>query len=239
LRRSAARRLARLALATAGSRALAPQADPAHWWGTRGRSLADQPIRRADEPVKLSASALESILACPAKWFLEREAGGANPSTAAQGFGLVVHALADRIGKGELADTDDLMTYVDRVWGQLSFRTPWSRSREREEVQAALARFVAWHSRPGARTVVATEQHLTAEVTLPDGQRVRLNGYADRLELDELGRVVVIELKTSKYPRATPSSASTSTPSPTGLSTTCSPTVPNTARGRCCLVEPS
>ena len=191
-----------LALATAGGRPLAAQADPAHWWGTRGRSLAEQPLRSADEPVTLSASALESILACPAKWFLEREAGGASPSTAAQGFGLVVHALADRIGKGELTDTDDLMVHVDRVWGQISFRTPWSRSREREEVKAALARFVAWHSRPGARTVVATEEHLTAEVTLPDGQRVRLNGYADRLELDEDGRVVVIDLKTSKYPPA-------------------------------------
>jgi len=202
LRRAAARRLARLALATAGGRPLAARADPAHWWGIRGRSLAEQPLRSADEPVTLSASALESILACPAKWFLEREAGGSSPSTAAQGFGLVVHALADRIGKGELTDTDDLMAYVDRVWGQISFRTPWSRSREREEVRAALARFVAWHSRPGARTVVATEEHLSAEVTLPDGQRVRLNGYADRLELDEDGRVVVIDLKTSKYPPA-------------------------------------
>jgi ATP-dependent exoDNAse (exonuclease V) beta subunit len=126
LRRAAARRLARLATASTGARPLAPQADPAHWWGTRGRSLAVQPIRSADEPVTLSASALDAILACPAKWFLEREAGGTNPSTAAQGFGLVVHALADRIGKGELADTDDLMAYVDRVWEQLSFRTPWS-----------------------------------------------------------------------------------------------------------------
>ncbi|HLN77427.1 MAG TPA: ATP-dependent DNA helicase [Nocardioidaceae bacterium] len=200
LRRAAARRLARLATATTGRRPLVPQADPAQWWGTRGRSLAGEPIRPVDEPVQLSASALESILACPAKWFLEREAGGASPSTAAQGFGLVVHALADRIGKGELADTDDLMTYVDRVWSQISFRTPWSSSRERQEVQEALARFVAWHSRPGARTVLATEQQLTAEVTLPDGSLVRLHGYADRLELDEDGRVVVIDLKTSKYP---------------------------------------
>jgi len=200
LRRAAARRLAQLAAAEAGGRPIAPAADPATWWGTRGRSLSEQPVRSADEPVQLSASALESILACPAKWFLEREAGGANPSTAAQGFGLVVHALADRIGKGELADTEDLMSFVDRVWGQISFRTPWSRSRERAEVEAALARFVAWHSRPGARTVIATEHHLSAEVTLPDGQQVRLNGYADRLELDEAGRVVVIDLKTSKYP---------------------------------------
>jgi superfamily I DNA/RNA helicase/RecB family exonuclease len=202
LRRAAAHRLARLALTESGGRPLVPQADPAHWWGTRGRSLADRPIRSADAPVRLSASALEAILACPAKWFLEREAGGSSPSTAAQGFGLVVHALADRIGKGELSDTEDLMAYVDRVWGQIGFRTPWSRSRERAEVEAALSRFVAWSSRPGARTVLATEQHLSVEVTLPDGSAVRLDGYADRLELDEDGRVVVIDLKTSKYPPA-------------------------------------
>jgi RecB family exonuclease len=90
------------------------------------------------------------------------------------------------------------MPYVDQVWGQLSFRTPWSGSRERREVEAALRRFVDWHARPGARTVIATEEHLVAEVTLPDGARVRLDGYADRLELDEDGRVVVIDLKTSK-----------------------------------------
>ena len=200
LRRAAAHRLARLALAESRGRALVPQADPAHWWGTRTRSLSDRPLRSVADPVQLSASALESILTCPAKWFLEREAGGARPSTASQGFGLVLHALADRVGKGELTDTDNLMAYVDRVWRQMTFRTPWSRSRERAELEAALCRFLAWHSRSGARTVVATEQHLSAEVTLPDGSRVRLNGYADRLELDENGRVVVVDLKTSKYP---------------------------------------
>ncbi len=202
LRRAAAHRLARLALAESRGRPLAPQADPAHWWGTRGRSLAGTPVRSADEPVRLSASALESILACPAKWFLEREAGGARPATTAQGFGLVVHALADRIAKGDLLETDDLMAHVDRAWARMSFRTPWSGSRERAEVEAALRRFVAWHTRPGARTVVATEAHLSAEVTLPDGAQVRLHGYADRLELDEDGKVWVVDLKTAKYPPA-------------------------------------
>jgi RecB family exonuclease len=92
------------------------------------------------------------------------------------------------------------MRHVDSVWGRLAFRTPWSSSRERAEVALALGRFLDWHGAPGARTVIATEQHLQAEVTLPDGQQVRLNGYADRLELDEQGRVWVIDLKTSKYP---------------------------------------
>jgi RecB family exonuclease len=96
------------------------------------------------------------------------------------------------------------MSLVDEVWGRMEFRTPWSRAREREAVEGALARFVAWHERPGARTVVATEPRMQAEVTLPDGQVVRLHGYADRLELDEDGRVVVVDLKTGKYPPTGP-----------------------------------
>jgi RecB family exonuclease len=208
LRRAAADRLAVLALAADRGLPLAPAADPGQWWGTRARSVCAVPVEPSEEPVTLSASALEAILGCPAKWFLERKAGGESPSTQSQGFGLVVHTLADRIAKGDIAAEHrpreevlaELMTHVDTVWGEIPFRTPWSRSRERQQVEAALGRFLTWHTAPGARTVVATEQHLSAEVTLPDGQRVRLNGYADRLELDEEGRVVVVDLKTSKHP---------------------------------------
>ncbi len=210
LRGAAAERLALLARSAHHGVPLAPSADPGRWWGTRARSLSATPIERPDEPVTLSASSLDAILACPAKWFLERKAGGEMPSSQSQGFGLVVHTLADRIAKKEVAaggsraeQLEELMAHVDTVWGQVAFRTPWSRSRERREVEEALGRFLDWHGAPGARTVIATEQHLVAEVTLPDGQQVRLNGYADRLELDENGKVWVIDLKTTKsHPRA-------------------------------------
>ncbi len=96
------------------------------------------------------------------------------------------------------------MGFVDEVWERMEFRTPWSGERERVAVAEVLARFVAWHARPGARTVIAVEPELRAEVTLPDGQVVRLHGYADRLELDEDGRVVVVDLKTGKYPPTGP-----------------------------------
>lgn len=150
----------------------------------------------------LSASALEGLLTCPAQWFLTREAGGRVVSTASQGFGKVVHALAERVAKGELDATrvEDLMPLVDEVWDRMEFRTPWSREREREAVQDVLSRFLAWHHRPGARTDVKTERELRADVTLPDGQAVVLRGFADRLELDEQGDVVVVDLKTGKYP---------------------------------------
>jgi superfamily I DNA/RNA helicase/RecB family exonuclease len=204
LRQAAARRLRMLAAVDVHGRPVAPAADPATWWGLREPTRSDRPVRPTEEPLTISASALEGLLTCPAQWFLQREAGGAVVSSTSQGFGKVVHALAERVATGELTGHDDLMALVDDVWGRMEFRTPWSRAREREAVSEALARFLAWHSRPGARMVLATEPQVRAEVTLPDGQVVRLHGYADRLELDENGRVVVVDLKTGKYPPSGP-----------------------------------
>ncbi|MFA6298594.1 MAG: ATP-dependent DNA helicase [Nocardioides sp.] len=205
LRRAAARRLARLTAEHRAGTAWVPGADPASWWGTRAASASEQPLRPFDEPVRISATALTSLEVCPAKWFLEAEAGGERASTQAQGFGNVVHALADRIGRGEVDTTDEpeqmvdgLMHHVDSVWAQVPFRTPWSGERERAEVRKALLRFVAWHQHPEGRTVLGTEKRLSAVVPLPDGQQVLLYGYADRIELDAQGRVVVIDLKTGK-----------------------------------------
>jgi superfamily I DNA/RNA helicase/RecB family exonuclease len=203
LRRAAAHRLARLTDEHRAGRVWVPSADPATWWGTRGLTEGQSPLRPSDEPVRLSASALTSLEQCPTKWFLESEAGGERASTQAQGFGNIVHALADRVGRGELeadpALVDDLMHHVDAVWEQIPFRTPWSSGREREEVRKALVRFLTWHLRPDARRVIGTERRITTTVDLPDGQQVVLHGYADRLEVDAEGRVVVIDLKTGKY----------------------------------------
>ena len=212
LREAAARRLARLGAESADGRQLVPAADPGTWWGTRALTEAATPIRAVAAPLELSASALTSLRECPARWFLEREAGGAQVATQAQGFGNIVHALADRISRGEVAlptagadpgaAVEILMVEVDRVWNQLPFRTPWSAAREREEVVGALHRFIAWHTRAEARTVLATEQEFSVEMRLPDGAEIRLRGFADRLELDSEGALVVIDLKTSKYPPA-------------------------------------
>ena len=90
-----------------------------------------RPVRPDDEPLTMSASALEGLLTCPAQWFLKREAGGEVVSSTSQGFGKVVHALAERIAKGELDVDADLMPLVDEVWGRMEFRTPWSGERER------------------------------------------------------------------------------------------------------------
>lgn len=207
LRRAAARRLARLADERVGARPVVPAADPASWWGTWGLTAGEQPLAAPDRPVPISASMLSSITECPAKWFLEREAGGARATSASQGFGNVVHAVADDVTRATIAEAeattpgvDDLMTLVDGVWGQLTFRTPWSADRERGEIRDALTRFLAWHGTDRGRRVVASEADFRATVALPDGEQVVLRGRADRLEVDLDGRVVVIDLKTGKYP---------------------------------------
>ncbi len=74
LRRAAADRLATLMAAEVDGRPVAPAADPASWWGMRALSRSERPVRPVEQPLALSASALQGILDCPARWFLR--AGG-------------------------------------------------------------------------------------------------------------------------------------------------------------------
>lgn len=201
LQQVAARRLAALAAEERDGRPMVPAADPANWWGTHTRTDSATPVRAADEPVAVSASMLTSLAQCPARWFLEREAGGSSFAGQAAGLGNLVHKIAEHVGSGRLSapDLDELMVHVDRVWDQLPFRTPWSRDKEREAARTAIARFLAAHRDPEARRVLATEHAFTIDVDLPDGERARLRGFADRIELDADGGVVVVDLKTGKY----------------------------------------
>ncbi len=203
LRRAAAVRLARLAREQVGGHPLAPQADPSTWWGTRSLSLSPQPVREPARPVPISASVLESMAVCPTQWFLEREAGGSQRAHQSANVGQLLHALADRVAKGEITTGPDevelLMEQVATVWDRLEFRTPWSRLREHDRVRAALGRFLRWHY-ANRRELVGTEQHFVTEVDLEDGERVRISGYADRVELDAESRVVVVDLKTGRTP---------------------------------------
>ncbi|WP_078610460.1 ATP-dependent helicase [Streptomyces bingchenggensis] len=201
LRDAAARRLARLAaLRDDDGQPLVPAAHPYRWWGLYEPTHSAVPLRDRDRPVALSGSALDQLVnTCSLQWFLGREVKADTPSTAAQGFGNVVHVLADEVASGRTpADLAVLMERLDSVWDALSFDAPWKSRQEKEHARAALERFLRWHvMERGGRAPVATEHEF--DVTLEaDAYQVRIRGSMDRVEADEEGRAYVVDFKTGK-----------------------------------------
>ncbi|MFJ3959931.1 UvrD-helicase domain-containing protein [Streptomyces sp. NPDC090036] len=201
LRDAAARRLARLAALTDDEdRPLVPAAHPQRWWGLYEPTRSSVPLRDRDRPVALSGSALEQLAnTCSLQWFLGREVKADTPSTAAQGFGNVVHVLADEVASGRTpADLAVLMERLDSVWDALAFDAPWKSRQEKDNARAALERFLRWHTTDrGGRAAVATEHEF--DVTLEAGDvAVRIRGSMDRVEADPQGRAYVVDFKTGK-----------------------------------------
>ncbi|MFE5792368.1 ATP-dependent helicase [Streptomyces sp. NPDC056503] len=201
LRDAAARRLAALAaLADEDGQPMVPAAHPDRWWGLHETTRSEVPLRDRDRPVALSPSALENLAAtCSLQWFLGREVKAAEPASAAQGFGNVVHVLADEVASGRTpADLDVLMARLDTVWDGLAFDAPWKSAQEKEHARVALERFLRWHVMDrGGRTPAASEHGF--DVTLDAGAyQVRIRGSMDRVETDEQGRAYVVDFKTGK-----------------------------------------
>ncbi|MGW9037222.1 PD-(D/E)XK nuclease family protein, partial [Streptomyces sp. NPDC055721] len=201
LRDAAAHRLASLAALTdEEGQALVPAAHPDRWWGLFEPTRSTVPLRDRDQPVSLSPSALENLATtCSLQWFLGREVKAAAPATAAQGFGNVVHVLADEVASGRTpADLDVLMARLDSVWDALAFDAPWKSAQEKAHARVALERFLQWHVMDrGGRTPAASEHGF--DVTLEAGEyEVRIRGSMDRVETDEHGRAYVVDFKTGK-----------------------------------------
>jgi superfamily I DNA/RNA helicase/RecB family exonuclease len=206
LRAAAAERLARLAaLSDDEGRLLVPAAHPERWWGLWEPTRSAAPVRDPEQPVALSGSALDQLVnTCSLQWFLGREVKAEPPATAAQGFGTVLHVLADEVGSGRTpADLDVLLARLDSVWDSLAFDAPWASARERDQARAALERFLHWHVLQRGREPLATEHSFDLE--LPAGDyRVRVRGSMDRVERDAEGRAYVVDFKTG---RAKPTAA--------------------------------
>ncbi|MEV8342042.1 ATP-dependent helicase [Streptomyces niveus] len=201
LRDAAARRLARLAaLSDEDGQPLVPAAHPDRWWGLYEPTHSAVPLRDRDQPVALSGSALDQLAnTCALQWFLGREVKADELSTTAQGFGNVVHVLADEVASGRTpADLAVLMERLDSVWDALAFDAPWKSQQEKRHARVALERFLRWHVMDRAgRTPAATEHAF--DVTLEAGAyEVRIRGSMDRVEQDAQGRAYVVDFKTGK-----------------------------------------
>jgi RecB family exonuclease len=183
-RRAAAAHLARLA--DAGVRG----ADPGDWWGLPPLS-DDRPLHDAGDPVTVTPSTVESVQRCSLRWLLERHGGGARP-TPEQGVGNLVHAAA-MLATGAQDDRATLIEYVAGRFDEIELSARWLAGRERERAEQMVDKLVAWLA-ANPRRLAAIE----AEFMVNLDAVTRIKGRVDRLEIDEQGRLVVIDLKTGK-----------------------------------------
>jgi superfamily I DNA/RNA helicase/RecB family exonuclease len=182
LRGAAAARLA--TLAGAGARG----ADPAAWWGLPALS-DDRPVREAGETVPVSPSKVDAFTRCQLRWFLEH-VGGGDTAGAAQSVGMMVHAVAETAVDASTSTTEALAARLEALLPTVDLGSGWVAAKERAKAAAMVARLASWLAH-NTREVVATEVEFSAAVG-----RAALGGRVDRVERDDAGRAVVVDLKT-------------------------------------------
>ena len=90
-------------------------------------------------------------------------------------------------------ELDALVERLDAVWHLLPYDARWQAARDQREARRRSSASWTWHAAHGRDCVDAEVEF---EVAL--GADIVLRGFADRLELDDLGRLVVVDLKTGK-----------------------------------------
>ncbi|MCW2538846.1 MAG: putative ATP-dependent helicase [Frankiales bacterium] len=167
-------------------------ADPVQWWGLPELSTR-APLRPVETgPVPIRPSRFQAYSECELRALLTDLGGVDAQEGTAAALGTLVHWVAEQAP----ADiTEQALTeLLEQRWAELDFSAPWHAAVERGRAQRMMAALAEWLV--SSRTEldeVAREQPFRVEI----GDAV-LSGTVDRLERDAGGRLVVIDLKTSK-----------------------------------------
>ncbi|MFC9787787.1 ATP-dependent helicase [Rhodococcus sp. NPDC127528] len=190
----AAKQLARLA--RAGVRG----AHPEHWYGVGGGSSAAPLWELEDGPVPLSPSTIEQLEACPLRWALERH-GGTDGENSHAVTGTLVHTLVQAVA-GKMPP-DQVRLALATAWDAVDLGSQWYSRREMDRTAQMIDSFSEWLSRTrGELTEVGVEVAVDGvlEPRAPGEPAVRLRGRIDRLERDQDGRPVIVDVKTARTP---------------------------------------
>ena len=161
-----------------------------NWLGGLKQSTTE-PVLPPEAQVSVSPSNLQSFSECGLKWFIEKS-GGRDGDSTAQLLGIAIHSLAAML-KGETGLTfNELATRLENGWQLIDGNKGWVRDYQFKLALEKLEKFYKWHSEnKSKRTLFAVEAEFEKVIG-----RALFNGSVDRVEIDESGRVYIVDLKT-------------------------------------------
>ncbi|WP_026536128.1 ATP-dependent helicase [Arthrobacter sp. H14] len=170
-------------------------AHPDSWWGLLPLSSEGIDIVAPDHDVPVSPSKVEAVHQSPLNWFIQA-AGGEAATDFARSLGTLVHQIA--------ADMPDATgnEYVAELlvrWPRLGMKENWEGRLDYQRAETMVRKLAAYviAMRSEGRKLLTTETDFA--VTIPGPARTALlRGQVDRLEIDDEGRLVIVDLKTGK-----------------------------------------
>ncbi|WP_307306856.1 ATP-dependent helicase [Pseudarthrobacter enclensis] len=175
-------------------------AHPASWWGLAPLTSSEAVVPPGGT-VSVSPSKVETVHKSPLDWFVQA-AGGEPATDFARSLGTLVHAIAQDMPD---ASGSEYVAELVRRWPALGMKDNWEGRLDFQRAEAMVRKLAQYvlSMRSEGRSLLGVE--LDFEVALGevgvDGGPAReavLRGQVDRLEIDEEGRLVVVDLKTGK-----------------------------------------
>lgn len=169
-----------------------PGAHPRSWWGLLPLSSSDRAFVQ-DGPIPISPSRVADIHRSPLDWFVS--AAQAEAATdLSRTLGTLVHELAEEMPN---APSHELIAELHQRIGRLNLPDTWESQQTVERAEKMVHKFASYVADlPGkGRALVGVEGAFSVLVPGP-AKDALLSGRVDRLEVDALGKYVIIDLKT-------------------------------------------
>ncbi|MFI7744004.1 ATP-dependent helicase [Kocuria rhizosphaericola] len=186
---------ARLLHRIAASPRPVPGAHPDTWWGAAELS-STAPVFDDGVPVPVSPSRIETIHRSPLDWFVSASRAEA-ATDLSRSLGSLVHAIAEELPE---ASGSELVAELERRWPTLGLPDTWESAVQLERARQMLRKFAQYvldaRGKHGRR--LASVEGAFSVLVQGRARDALLRGRVDRLELDEQGRYVVVDLKTGR-----------------------------------------
>ncbi|GAA5158555.1 ATP-dependent helicase [Ornithinimicrobium tianjinense] len=174
-----------------------PGVDPSTWWDTLDVSTTRDLVPTG--PVRVSPSQVQTYLDCALRWLLQGRGAETGEATGAD-VGILVH---DIVAKDPDADGPTLVEELDRRWPELRLGEGWISDKQQAAARRMVERYATYVQQAAAdgRVLLGTEIPMRARFTAQEDEKARevlITGQVDRLERAPDGRLVVLDLKTSR-----------------------------------------